>query len=362
MSSAVKLVLGVSTLAFAVGFAGCDSGSSDGGAAGAGIHPVAGSGNTPGQGGSTPGQGGASGTGGASGGADGSGVPLNPMDGFLPATSNPLGIQGYLISYADAVSTAGPPVMTSTLTGANACIAGVAALVDTTSDACKNMMFTPPATDCYGQYWGAAIALNLNQPPDTSVTPPVAGVAVPYDASQLVGFSFDINGDSMGGTVPAPKDIRFNVESATTQYCNIPAHQVKTGPNTFMFTDQVGACYNYKATNNPPNPTITADVQKSLIKISWQVVTNTSNSVPFGFCISNVRAILKPGAVVGAAGAGGASPGAGGASAGTGAGGASAGTGAGGASAGTGAGGASAGAGGASAGTGGTAGKAGTGG
>jgi hypothetical protein len=293
MSSAVKLILGVSTLAMAAGFAGCDSGGSDnGGTAGSvPIGPGAGTGNNT-AGGSGAGAPGAGGAGSVAGGTS-AGVPLIPMDGFVPASSNVLGIQGYLISYGDDTSKAGPPAMQSVLTGTQACISGVAALVDLK---CTPM---PPATDCYGQFWGAAIALTLNQPPDTSVTPPVAGVAMPYDASMLDGFSFDLTGDM----VPAPKDIRFNVEDAAGQYCNIPTHKVATNSNTFTFKDEVKACYKIASPPDGTNPTAET-VQTKLIKISWQVVTNTSSTVPFNFCISNIRAIPKAGAVLPTGGAG----------------------------------------------------------
>jgi hypothetical protein len=167
----------------------------------------------------------------------------------------------------------------------NACIRGTAAKVDLASDVCMNYLFTPPAVDCYGQFWGAAIGMNLNQKLDMSVTPPVGAMPMPYDASALVGFSFVVSGT----TVPAPSALRFRVESETTEFCNVPSNKLKIGVNTVLFTDLVAQCF------RSPTPTMpSADGAKSgLLRLSWLVVTNTSSTVPYDFCISQVRAILK---------------------------------------------------------------------
>lgn len=269
------------------GFAGCDDGGSDNGGA-AGSIAIAGSpsgtaGQPPAAGGSGPvGTAGTAGTGGAV--VSGEGVPLTPADGWVDVMSNTLGVQGAVFAFGDDTSKMG---LVSDFVGDHACIKGTAALVDMTSTPCATMMYTPPATDCYGQFWGAAIGMNLNQPKD-----PVTGMgvekALPFDASSLKGFSFDVSGT----TVPAPKDLRFKVENASGEFCNVPTVKVKTGPNVYLFTDLVSECY--KIVMDPPNPNADqASVKSSLLKISWQVVTNTTAAVPFDFCISNVRALPK---------------------------------------------------------------------
>ena len=293
MSSAVKLFLGVSILAMAAGFTACDGGSSDPGGGSAGLVTVAGSGNSAGAGnaaGATPG-GGAPGGGASSGGAPGggdsaggvpggggdlaAGVPLTPTDGWVDGMSNTLMIQGALFPYADTTSMTG---MTSDFTGTNACIKGSAAKV------VMPCTVVAPATDCYGTYWGAAIGLNLNQPID--MTTMMGGTPVAFDASSIKGFAFEVSGT----TVPAPKDFRFKVENAAGEFCNIPTKKILLGANTVLFSELVSACY--KITTNPPNPTAET-AQSALIKIAWQVVTNTTGAVPFDFCISNIRAIPK---------------------------------------------------------------------
>jgi len=300
MSSAVKLILGVSICAMATGFAACDNGGSDnpgsagaapsGAAGGPIVIPAAGSGNSagapaggagaPAAGGGAPGTAGA-GMGTAGGPALPEGIPLTPADGWV-AAANDAKIEGAMFSYGDPTSLA---TMTSDFTLTNACIKGTAALVDKASPACKNMMFTAPATDCYGEYWGAAIGLNLAQTIDMTLVPPAGGVAMPYDATALKGFAFEVEGN----VVPGPSALRFKVDDGTTEFCNLPTVKVKVGVNTVLFTDLVKACY---ATPVPTEPLATT-VQTKMVKIAWQVVTNDKSAVPFDFCISNVRALLK---------------------------------------------------------------------
>jgi len=297
MSSAVKVILGVSVLAMSAGFAACDNGSSDGGtppitvagsgngAAGAGSG-VAGA-QTGGAGApATAGTTGSAGAGTAGGAPLPEGIPLTPSAGWVPV-DNAAMIQGAVFSFADPYSKVGlmDNLMDATDTR-GACISGTAAKVDTASDVCVNKTFTPPATDCYGEYWGAAIGMNLNQAIDMTLTPPAGGTPAPYDASALKGFAFEVQGD----TVPAPGSFRFKVEDGTKEYCNPSSLKIKVGVNTVLFSDLVAECW------SPPSPPSKADdpaVQSKLIKISWQVVTNTSAAVPFNFCISNIRALPK---------------------------------------------------------------------
>jgi hypothetical protein len=341
----------------AAGFAACDSGGSDGGGGngpiqlGAGTgNATAGAGNAPNAGAGSPGSGGGTAAGAGAPSDLPAGVPLTPSAGWV-AKDNEAGIQGAVFSFGDPTSKMG---MMENFTLGNACISGTAAKVDMASTACTTKMFTAPATDCYGEYWGAAIGMNLNQSIDTTLTPPAGGTPAPYDASSLKGFAFVVSGN----TVPAPSAFRFKVEDGTTEFCNPATIKIKVGTNIVMFSDLISQCW---MTSTPPAPNAET-VKSHLIKISWQVVTNASSTVPFDFCISDVRALVKDGVTLppvgtGSAGAGGApaAAGAGGAPAGGApAGGAPAG-GTGGAAAG-GAGGASAGAGGAKAGSGGTAG------
>jgi hypothetical protein len=115
----------------------------------------------------------------------------------------------------------------------------------------------------------------------------VGGMAVPFDASGIKGFAFDIEAGSDGtSTIPLPAQFRFNIEDVNgVQYCTPNAKGVKPGTNTYLFTDVVSQCY-----KTPPGPNATM-IQTGVLKISWQVVTVTSATTPFDFCLSNVVAI-----------------------------------------------------------------------
>ncbi|HYQ46924.1 MAG TPA: hypothetical protein VER11_33365 [Polyangiaceae bacterium] len=314
MSSAVKVILGVSVLAMASGFAACDNGSGD-----TGPIVAAGSGNTgSGTAGAATGTGGAStGTAGAGPGTAGSstgggstmmeGVPITPNMGWVAVDSNVLGIQGAAFSFADATSKMGMTDNLMTATDGKSCIVGTAAKVDMASDKCVNKTFDPPATDCYGQYWGAAFGINLNQTIDPGTM--MGGTAMPFDASLIKGFYFEIDGN----TVPGPTALRFKVDDGTKEYCNPSMVKVKVGPNTVLFSDLTTECW----MPTDMSSKVTDDVKKKVVKIAWQVVTNASSTVPFDFCISNVRALLKDGAVVPMGTAGASSTGTAGASSGT---------------------------------------------
>ena len=210
----------------------------------------------------------------------GEGVPLTPMNGWVPA-DNILMIQGAMFPFGDDTSKVGMMPADFSMSGDKACIKGTAAKVDMTSMPCATMMFTPPATDCYGQYWGAAIGMNLNQTID--MTTMKGGTPAPFNASALTGFAFEISGDGVPGT----KDLRFKIENASGEFCNPGTKPVKKGVNSFKFGDLVKECWKMPTATTPTGESAKAD----LIKIAWQVVTNASGTVPFDFCVSNVRAL-----------------------------------------------------------------------
>ena len=282
MSSALRVILGVSILGSLT--VGCDGGTEDPDGNGTGgsltaAAGTAGAGNTGNTGG---------GTGGSSGGSGGSGmvaegIPLTAMEGWVDA-SEAIGIQGAIFAYGDATSKMG---WMENFVGANACLKGTAAKVDMMSTPCTTMMFTSPATDCYGEYWGAAIGLNLNQPIDPvsmkGVDPPLTFDAA---AKGVTGFAFEISGEVV------PTSLRFKVENATGEFCNIGAVKaVVKGANSFKFADLHTKCWEKKETAMM-NPTAETG-NTNLIKIGWQVVTNTTSTVPFDYCVSNIRALTN---------------------------------------------------------------------
>lgn len=212
------------------------------------------------------------------------------MSGGL-VTNAELGIHGAVFAFADTHSAIG---MTSNLTPpvdasvASACIAGSAAKVDQASEICITKEFTPPAMDCWAEFSGTGVAIDLDQPLDAQPGQ-ASGQALPFDASALRGFAFDLD----GATVPTPAALRFSVEADTddgSSFCNVPTVKLRAGTNVVLFSQLVDRCF--KINDDPPNPTAET-VQSKLVKVSWHVLPNQTAPVPFDFCISNVRALLK---------------------------------------------------------------------
>jgi hypothetical protein len=264
MKSALGLLLGVSFLASIVN---CGSGDDDTD----GTPPVIVAGSS-GSGTVLPG-GGTTTTGGT--GSDlPAGVPLDPMNGWVDGASNTLMISGAMFPFGDDTSKMGMTPVDFSMSGADACIKGTAAKVD--------LKCTPvaPATDCYGTFWGAAIGLNLNQQIDPNSM--LGGMAMPFNASAIKGFAFEIT----GAMVPGASSLRFKVEDATGEYCNPGTKPVKAGVNSFAFEDLIKECWAPKAT--AANGSM---AKPAVLKIAWQVVTNAMGTVPFDFCVKNLRAL-----------------------------------------------------------------------
>ncbi|HEY4102453.1 MAG TPA: hypothetical protein VGM44_01130 [Polyangiaceae bacterium] len=267
MKSAIQLVMGLSMFAAALGAVGCSSGDDSSGPTinNAGSSSSAGSGST---------------AGGSSGTDLPSGIPLTPADGWVDGASNTAMIQGALFSYAD------PTTMTSVMdtikagTGMN-CVSGTAAKVD--------LMCTPvpPATDCYGTTWGAALGLNLNQPIDpTTMMGVMTPLAFDATAAGITGFAFDLSGDM----VPVAANFRFLInDMAGNQYCTGTAKAPKIGANVYHLADLIEECW------QAAKPTdLTGDkAANNIVKIAWQVVTNSTATVPFNFCVSNIEALTN---------------------------------------------------------------------
>jgi len=193
-------------------------------------------------------------------------VPLTPVDGWLSGASNSLAIQGAAFSFADDTTR---PSVTENFSGNNACIRGATARVDL---ACTPV---PPAQDCFGVYFGAAIGLNLNQPLDVDG---LGGTPLPYDASAIRGFSFEISGADV------PDGLRFGVDSAAESYCGMP---VVRGENSFTFDQLFKQCWRLDRSHTA------LEAQSFLVRLTWLVVSNTGGQVPFDFCVSNLVAVPK---------------------------------------------------------------------
>ncbi len=201
-------------------------------------------------------------------------VLLLPSDGWVDGNSNRLMINGALVAFADEHSRM---KMTTDFTGTNACLAGSTAQALTPR--CK-----PSDTECYDEFWGAAIGLNLNQTFDVMT---MTTSAAPFDASSLAGFAFDL----VGNRLPSPQDLMFQVFTENRAFCSTSSKKLTLGSNTMLFSDLLSECL-----SDPRDPDLrpTAEtVKSSLIRISWFVLSNTSSEVPYDFCVANLRALLK---------------------------------------------------------------------
>jgi hypothetical protein len=265
MTFAARSILGISVLFGASVALGCSGGTTSPGAGnsgGSGPVVVGGSGGTA--------TGGAPGTGStaSTGGAAPSGVPLIWTDGWIDSAANSLGVVGAVFDFGDNHST-----RTANIAGADACISGEAALVDM---ACTPM---PPATDCYGEFWGTAIGINVNQPIDPATEMGGTPMSFDFAAKGVTGFSFEIT----GATVPS--SLRFKVEdSAAKEYCTPAAVPVIPGVNTIHFSQLITECWVAAGAGTVPTG-------RAVVKIAWAVVTNDSSTVPYDFCVSNLVAV-----------------------------------------------------------------------
>ena len=103
---------------------------------------------------------------------------------------------------------------------------------------------------------------------------------MPYDAAAtgVTGFAFNITGAMV------PTTLRFKVEDATGEYCTPSDKRVVAGANSFVFADLRKECWTTGGASG--------DMAKSaLLKIAWQVVTTDAATVPFDFCVSDIRAL-----------------------------------------------------------------------
>lgn len=201
------------------------------------------------------------------------GVPLVAVDGWVDGMSNVLGIQGAMFAFADVATRSS--LVEDHSTPGQLCIKGTAAPVDLSCTP------APPARDCFEQAFGALIALNLNQQLDLSTGQ--GDAPRPYDASGIEAFAFTLSGQA----IPAPLSLRFGVESTEESFCSPPAKPLKPGENEFAFEDLRVECW-----KSPGGPSATTS-ESEVVRLTWQVVTNSRSAVPFDFCVSNLRAIPR---------------------------------------------------------------------
>jgi hypothetical protein len=194
-------------------------------------------------------------------------VAIVPLDGWVDGNGNSLGVQGAAYAAADPVTA---ETLESDVTGSRLCMRGAAALVD--------LQCTPvaPARDCFEQFWGARLGVNLNQ------SEPEA-LLLPYDASAFAGLSFSLVGPNV------PSNVSFSVETSDgTSYC------LRTSPGTTATSwdvdldDLMPRCYQFD-----PDAPRASSAKPHFTSLRWTVIGNSRSSVPFDFCVENLRVKLE---------------------------------------------------------------------
>lgn len=231
------------------------------------------------------GTGGSSGGGGSTGTAEG--VDLVPSEtGYLDPTKNSLGIKGSWYAYGDGIGSNGMPPGDCQKAGhPDAACSKITSpspgsFPPTNGKMCTTGMVTPvidivgmAGSPDYSKIWGAGIGVDLN---NDGIAPKAA-----FDASALLGFSFDLDMKPPGGIrVEAQTTDTDGGEAgnaywgATASYLPSP---VAVGTNTVKWTDLVGP--KDGKTINPAH----------LEGLQFHVPTVTGSGGSYSFCISNLK-------------------------------------------------------------------------
>jgi hypothetical protein len=253
------------------------SGGTTGGTGGNGNTGSGGSGaGGSGTGGSGAGGSGTGGSGaGGSGTGGGAGNVLVFTGGVVTAGSNTFGITGGVYTFDDGVgSTIAPDCQAGTCFGSlngtgPICVSGTGTMVF--DDASLN-----PA---YATYWGAAVALDLNNPDY------VANGQLPYVASDygVTGFQFSFQNNATS-TVRMTYKVRDPGTGTLVDYCL----DLATSTSVVRFSDARQSCY-----LAVPGPALTPALADHVEGIQWQVPTNPFGSVAFNYCVSGITPLTQ---------------------------------------------------------------------
>ncbi|HEY6728550.1 MAG TPA: hypothetical protein VI197_31280 [Polyangiaceae bacterium] len=183
---------------------------------------------------------------------------IAPVEGWVDASTNDVGIQGGWYTFADDVSTIVP--------GAEPFFegAGTAICVSGTVLPHENMDLS----------WGVAVGMDLFA---------VDEVAHPYDASAygVLGLQFTVS-----GSLPSRLQINTTSPEGGT-YCR--RYESIAGSRETLsvyFSSMEEDCWDTGAAGLPPDPT-------QLQGFHIQVISSASETVSFDFCVEDVSAILE---------------------------------------------------------------------
>lgn len=139
----------------------------------------------------------------------------------------------------------------------------------------------------YSAIWGAGIGFDFN---NGGTDDGGSGIKQTWDASAygVTGFSFHIDTPPTGGQmrVEFPTGAVVGTTDINSAYWGGETANLspftKPGDFSFHFTDVGGPMY--------LTPHMPFDKTK-ILSMQFHVVTNTSSSIPFGYCISDLRAL-----------------------------------------------------------------------
>jgi hypothetical protein len=237
---------------------------------------------TTGTGGSATGTAGTIGTGGSATGTGGAGTAgtngntLAFTAGVVTAGSNSWGITGGIYTFSDGVgSMITPNCSTDTcfgdLTGTGPiCVSGIGTRV---------LPNTADTDYDYATYWGAAMAIDLNNPTNMAQ----GQMAYVASAHGVKGFQFTFQ-NMASSVVRLTFKVRDPASGSLVDYCL----DLGTTTTVVHFSDARQQCY-----ATLPGPALTAALADHVEGLQWQVPTSPAGAVSFNYCISNITPLTN---------------------------------------------------------------------
>lgn len=203
-------------------------------------------------------------------GCTGAGPLITPVDGWVAAETNGVGIQGSFFTSSDLLNGGNSTVAPSTFgaSGADICVSGsvgpIAAL--------------PGGDFDYANYWGSIVGLNLSSDPETGA---LGAWSSETPSGRALGFTFTL----LGPSVPFDAPLRFSAQdTAGNLYC-VESLQPGAGRHTVLFSNLTRECWIPNGIALPSSP--------SLSSLQWVVNSNTAAAQPYDFCIAELAVLLE---------------------------------------------------------------------
>jgi hypothetical protein len=232
-------------------------------------------GSATGTGGGAAGTGGTTGTGGSGTGGMNSNT-LTFTGGVVTAGSNTWGITGGVYTFSDGVgSMITPNCSTDTcfgdVTGTGPiCVSGIGTRV---------LLNGTGTSYDYATYWGAAMALDLNNPTNMAM----GQMAYVASTHGVKGFQFTFQ-NRASSVVRLTFKVRDPASGSLVDYCL----DLGTTTSIIHFSDAKQECY-----AAVPGPALTAAMADHVEGLQWQVPTSPAGAVSFDYCISNLTPLTQ---------------------------------------------------------------------